>query len=249
MNHLSEEQIVLHYYGDAEGEEEVREHLAQCSECRREFERVQGLLRSIEPTEVPEPPAVFEEKTWLNVRDRLPQRRGGLRQWLIRPPKWVLAGAMAVLLAAAFTAGRFWPKHEAGNPPNNAAANPQRVVLIAVGGHLERSQMLLVEIMNADGNGATDLTTEQQQARDLLEANRLYRESAQRTGDPAITRTLDELERVLVEVANGPSEVSDQELDSLRKQIEAQGLLFKIRVIGSKVRQPAKTNDPNTEKL
>ena len=40
---------------------------------------------------------------------------------------------------------------------------------------------------------------------------------------------------MLVEVANGPSEVSDQELNSLRKQIESQGLLFKIRVIGSKV--------------
>ena len=35
----------------------------------------------------------------------------------------------------------------------------------------------------------------------------------------------------------------------LRKQIESQGLLFKIRVIGSKVRQPAKTNDANTQKL
>ena len=128
--------------------------------------------------------------------------------------------------------------------------NPERIILVTVGEHLERSQMLLVEIMNADGKGPTDLSTEQQQARDLLDANRLYRQSAQRTGDPAITRTLDELERVLVEVANGPSEVSDQELNSLRKQIESQGLLFKIRVIGSKVRQqPAKTNDASTQKL
>jgi hypothetical protein len=121
---------------------------------------------------------------------------------------------------------------------------------VTVGEHLERSQMLLVEIMSAEGKGATNLSTEQQQARDLLDANRLYRESAQRTGDPAITRTLDELERVLVEVANGPSEVTNQQLDNLRKQIESQGLLFKIRVIGSKVRQqPAKTNDGNTQKL
>jgi len=32
MNHLSEEQIVLHYYGDAEEAAEVERHLAACPE-------------------------------------------------------------------------------------------------------------------------------------------------------------------------------------------------------------------------
>lgn len=235
MNHLSEEQIVLHYYGDAESEEQIRHHLAECSACREEFERVQGLLRSIEPTEAPEPPAVFEEKTWLNVRDRLPQKRGGFRQWLTAPPKWVLATTMAVLLAAAFVAGRYWPRQGPVAPPNTAQANPQRVVLIAVGGHLERSQMLLVEIMNADGKGPVDFSTEQQQARDLLDANHLYRVSAQRAGDPQIARLLDELGRVLAEVANGPQELSPGDLQQIRSRIQSDSLLFKVRVVGSEV--------------
>ena len=66
MNHLSEEQIVLHYYGDAEEAAEVERHLAACADCRAEFARVQFTLQQIEPLEVPEPPANFEEKTWLN---------------------------------------------------------------------------------------------------------------------------------------------------------------------------------------
>lgn len=140
-----------------------------------------------------------------------------------------------MLLAAAFTAGRFWPKHEAGNPPNNAAANPQRVVLIAVGGHLERSQMLLVEIMNADGKGPLDLSTEQQQARDLLDANHLYRLSAQRAGDPQVAHLLDDLGRVLAEIANTPAEASPADLRQIRSQIQSDNLLFKVRVIGSEV--------------
>jgi len=245
MNHLNEEQIVLHYYGDADGEDDVRRHLAECSACREEFERVQGLLRGIEPPEVPEPPAVFEEKTWLNLRDRLPQKRGGLRQWLASPPKWVLASAMAVLLAAAFVAGRFWPRH--GAPPSNSivAVNPQRVVLVAVGGHLERSQMLLVEIMNTDAKGLVDLSVEQQQARDLLDANHLYRVSAQRAGDPKIARLLEDLGRVLAEIANGPSELSPGDLQQIRSRIQSDSLLFKVRVVGSEVNSRVRSQEQN----
>src|SRR5262249_50296539 len=183
MKHLSEEQIVLHYYGDADGEDEVRLHLAECPECRGEFERVQGMLRSIQPIEVPEPPAVFEEKTWLNIRDRLPAKRGGIPRWFAAPPKWALAGVMALLLVVAFLAGHYWPRHEVANKD---VGNPQRVVLVAVGGHLERSQMLLVEIMNADDKAPLDLSAEQQQARELLDDNHLYRLTAQRSGDPQI---------------------------------------------------------------
>src|SRR5690242_8857917 len=207
MKHLSEEQIVLHYYGDAEGEQEVQTHLAACSLCRDEFERVRAWLGSLAPAEVPDPPAFSEEKMWLNVRDRLPQHAARRRLWA-SPPRWAIAALTAVLIICAFLAGRFWPRHEPANHAATVAANPQRVVLVAVGGHLQRSQMLLVEIMNTDAHGPVNLSTEQQQARDLLDANHLYRASAQHDGDPQIARLLDQLGRVLAEIANGPSELS-----------------------------------------
>jgi len=234
MEHLSEEQIVLHYYGDAEQEEEVGRHLGECSACRAEFGRVKALLEQIEPTEVPEPPEFFEEKTWLNLRDRLPHRPGGLRGWLAAPPKWALAGALAAMLVVAFLVGRYWPGRELTGK-NAAAPNPQRVVLVAVGDHLERSQILLVEIMNSDTTGALDLSSEQRQARDLLDANHLYRVSAQQTGDPAIAGLLDDLGRVLTEIANAPQEITPADLQAIRARIQSQGLLFKIRVVGSQV--------------
>jgi hypothetical protein len=234
MNHLSEEQIILHYFGDAESEEEIRSHLAQCQACRTEFERVQSLLGKIEPTEVPEPPSFFEEKMWLNLRDRLPAKRSGFWQWLQVPKKWALVPIAALLLVVAFMAGRFWPRRE---PDVALKPNPQLVVLVAVGDHLERSQMLLVEIMNADTNAghALDVSDEQQQARDLLDANHLYRLSAQHVGDPQVAGVLDDLGRVLAEIANGPSELSPGELKEIRTRIQSQDLLFKIKVIGSQV--------------
>lgn len=243
MKHLSEEQIVLHYYGDAEGEPEISEHLATCPSCRDEFEHLQTLLGSLAPAEVPDPPAVYEEKTWLNVRDHLPHH--ARRRFWASPPRWAIAGLTIVLIVAAFLAGRFWPRHELANPAATVAANPQRVVLVAVGGHLQRSQMLLVEIMNADTKGTLNLSTEQQQARDLLDANHLYRASAQHDGDPQIARLLDQLGRVLAEIANGPSELSPADLQQIRDRIQSEGLLFKVRVVGSEVNSRVRRQEQN----
>jgi hypothetical protein len=241
MNHLSEEQIVLHYYGDAEEASEVERHLAACSDCRSEFTRVQSLLQQIEPLEVPEPVASFEEKTWLNLRDRLQDKRGFLQRLFGRQQKWALAGAMVMLLAIAFLAGRFWPRpgpQIAQQPPSQV--NPQRVVLVAVGDHLERSQMLLVEIMNADTKGPINFANEQAEARELLDSNHLYRVSSQQAGDPQVARLLDQLGRVLAEIANGPAEVSPGDLEQVRHTIQSEGLLFKVRVVGSEVNSRAR---------
>jgi hypothetical protein len=254
MNHLSEEQIVLHYYGDAEEASEVERHLAACAECRAEFARVQSTLRQIEPLEVPEPAAGFEEKTWLNLRDHLPEKGSFLKRLLQGRQKWALAGAMAVLLAAAFLAGRFWPRpgpQIAEQLPSQV--NPQRVVLVAVSDHLERSQMLLVEIMNADAKGPINLSSEQAEARELLDSNHLYRVSSQQAGDPQVARLLDQLGRVLAEIANGPADVSPEDLQQVRHTIQSEGLLFKVRVVSSevnsKVRRPERSGGSVNQRL
>lgn len=239
MKHLSEEQIVLHYYGDAVGASAIESHLAGCAECRSEFARIQSMLGQIQPIEVPEPADSFEEKTWFTLRDRLPDKRTGFWALLLSPRRLILAGSMAVLLAAAFLAGHFWPRPSAPLPPE-AKVNPQRIVLLAVGDHLERSQMLLLEIMHNDDTGHIDFSAEQQLARELLDDNHLYRASALQAGDPQVARVLDELGRVLAEIANGPAEVSAGDLQQVRHAIQSEGLLFKVRVIESEVNSKAR---------
>ncbi|HEY6272136.1 MAG TPA: hypothetical protein VIX19_09095 [Terriglobales bacterium] len=245
MKHLSEEQIVLHCYGDAENVEEVRGHLSECVACRDKFGRLLQLLKQIEPVEVPEPSQFFEEKTWLTLRDRLPAKRGGFRQRFLAAPRWAVAATVAVLLAAAFLAGRYGPRP--GTKPEISAGtvNRQQVVLVAVGDHLERSQMLLVEIMNNEATTGVDLSSEQQQARDLLDANHLYRVSAQNAGDPKVAQLLDELGRVLTEIANSPSDMSPADLQQIRSRIQSDGLLFKVRIVGSEVNSRVRRAEQN----
>ena len=113
------------------------------------------------------------------------------------------------------------------------------MLLVAVGDHLERSQMVLVELANAGASQERplDISYEQRAAEDLLESNRLYRQTAASTGDVATASMLEELERVLLEIAHSPSAVSEKQLDELRKEIEDRGILFKVKVFGTQVEQ------------
>ena len=174
-------------------------------------------------------------------------KAGGQGRWRTQwGPVWALA--TAALVIAAFLTGRM-VEHRArpsavattrsAQPVDAAAAASvrERVLLVAVGDHLERSQIVLVELANAHTRDALDISTERQSADELLASNRLYRQTAAQIGETGVADLLDDLERVLAEVANGPSQVSMQELAAIQQRIEAQGILFKVKIIGSDMRE------------
>jgi len=231
MNHISEEQLVLLYYGESGEAAAIDGHLKECEACRTEFRALQLVLNTVDSAPVPERPADYGQAVWNRIEKRLGRRkRRASRQW------WIWAPALAALLVSAFLAGRF--THKLSGP--ELAKNQQireRILLVAVGDHLERSQMVLAELSNApDHKGKLDISDERQLASELLDDNRLYRQTARSTGDTAVANVLDDLERVLIEIAHSPTEVSSDQLEDLRQQIEERGLLFKVRVMGSKVR-------------
>jgi hypothetical protein len=114
--------------------------------------------------------------------------------------------------------------------------NSERIP-VAVGDHLERSQVALIELVNTQGGATVDISGERERARDLVRENRLYRQTAVGTGDPAVASVLDELERVLVEIANSPSSLTAAEFSKVRSRIEQQGIIFKVNVFGQRVRE------------
>jgi hypothetical protein len=153
-----------------------------------------------------------------------------------------LAGfaALAAALVFAFWLGRQFPEHD----PALSADVRERILLVAVGDHLDRSQMVLLELANAPADQPFDARAQQVSAGDLVSANRLYRQTAERAGDTALEAVLEELERVLVEVAAGPDTLGQDDLAELQRRIEARGLLFKVRVVGSQVRARQQASPP-----
>jgi hypothetical protein len=120
---------------------------------------------------------------------------------------------------------------------------PERVLLVAVGDHLDRSQMVLVELLNADPS-APMLPVERERAADLVSANRLIRQSASQAGEAGVADVLDELERVLIEIANGTADESASELQVLKARIESRGILFRLRVVNQAVRERGREYGP-----
>jgi hypothetical protein len=124
--------------------------------------------------------------------------------------------------------------------PTRADAGPslrEGILLIDLSDHFERSQMVLVELVSAGaGGGPVDISSERDRARDLVASGRLYRQTAAGTGDAAMLDILDQLERVLVDVAASPSEVSAADLEAVRQRIDTAGLLFKVRVVSTDLR-------------
>ena len=235
MNHLDQERLILHYYGE-EGETPAAAlHLEECAECRALYASIQRVLNVVESLPVPEPEADYGAQVWQRIERQLPVRR----RWSL-PAPWRWAGAAAAfasLLVAAFLMGRFYPQGR--RPETTAAADAQageRVLLVAVGDYLERSQMILIELGNARPAGPLDISSEQARAEDLVGETRLYRQTAAHKGDVAVAGVLDELEHVLLDIAHAPSQASPEELEKLRQRFESEGILFKIRVLGSNVR-------------
>jgi hypothetical protein len=118
----------------------------------------------------------------------------------------------------------------------------ERILLVALGEHLERSRMVLAEVTNAQD--PAQVSKDRRWAESLVAESRLYRQAAVRSGDTAAARLLDELERVLAEVANGPDELSPRQLEELRARIEERGLVFKVKVVGGQVRAKVRRTAP-----
>jgi len=234
MNHPTEEQFVLYYYGEGA---EIEEHVARCEPCRAQYQALQRVLNSVDSFPVPERGPDYESRVWAAVEKKMEKRGSWLLSFGWRP--LFAAAAMAMLIIGAFLAGRGW--HKAAPVQMADSGVRERVLLVAVGDHLERSQMVLVELANAGAPvaGRLDISYEQQTAEDLLESNRLYRQTAATNGDVATAALLEELERVLLEIAHSHSEVSARQLEELRRQIEDRGILFKVKVFGSRVEQSA----------
>jgi anti-sigma factor RsiW len=238
MNHLNEEQFVLYYYG--EQSEGVEDHLGACEHCRDAYHTLQRVLNSVDSLPVPERGADYEAQVWRQVSEKLPRKGSFASRWFTWKPL-VAAAAMAVLVVAAFLAGRTWHTPGASHGPGVMADSQvrERVLMVAVGDHLERSQTVLVELSNAGApsSGALDISYEQRAAEDLVESNRLYRQTAMSAGDAATANLLEELENVLLDIAHSPSEVSEKQLEDLRREIEGRGILFKVKVFGTQVQE------------
>jgi hypothetical protein len=246
MTHPTEEQLVACRLGETPDGGAVRDHLKDCGECRANFERLDRVLAVLDAMPVPERDAAYGRRVWQQIAPRLPERKRWSWNLSFDLRRWSAVGVAAALVVAAFFLGRL--RRPIAEPAPSVQQVRERILLVAVGDHLDRSEMMLVELSNAEpppgNNKLVNISAEQKRAEDLLDENRLYRQTALQQGDKALADVLDELERALLDIAHSPQEMTPAQLEKIRQRMEAHGILFKVRVVGSEVRQREKSARP-----
>jgi hypothetical protein len=103
MNHLTQEDLILSYYGEPEAAA-LEAHLAQCADCQSELGRLAATLDEVTPYDAPDPGADYESRVWERLRWRL---RGEKRRARLAPTivKWTAVAAVAGL---GFCTGMVW---------------------------------------------------------------------------------------------------------------------------------------------
>lgn len=239
QSHPTEDELVLLFYGDTGADEERRlaGHIETCAECQPVWREIKASLAAVDAAGIPEPPADFERVMWAKVQREIGDIQPAARWWA--PNYWLATTSLAVVILAVTLGPLVWNRQKAaeaeaanGSAAVSKSSQPERALLVAMDEHLERSELLLVELMNADDPGI-----EPSAADDLLLSSRLYRQTATQTGHTELASMLEDLERVLVEIARGPQELKKNDLDALRTRITDEDLLFKVRVVTDEVRK------------
>ena len=154
MTHLSDDDLVLLHYREDAGADAFA-HLAGCAECTERLRALGRILAVAAPPEAPERGDDYGARVWERLRPQLgvPEPRPNVvpvRSRLL--PRAASFLALAAALALAFLLGRRFPDQ----PQPLSAEVRERVLLVAVGDHLERSQMVLVELVNAPAGEADE---------------------------------------------------------------------------------------------
>jgi hypothetical protein len=243
-SHYSEEDLTLYYYGEARRREQIDRHLAACAACAATYREIASTLGMISTPDAPERGDQYGLEVWQRIRHKLPEQDAPWWAPWIRADRLAFAAAAAMIVIAAFVAGRVWERQPSSSAPAPATESARtapsaevsrRILLTSVADHLDRSERLLTDIINAPERGS--IATEQAWADDLLTTSRLYRQDAIDAGEQSVAAVLDELERTLIEIVHSPSQTSAADLEQIRRRIDAAALLFKVRVLGDELRQ------------
>lgn len=243
MRHLTEEELVEHYFSDDPNRVLVESHLRTCIRCEQLYEEFSNAL-AIRPPEPPTRPPSYGEEVWEVIRKPLkPFSKNLRRRCFLERYRWALDAAFLLFLVAIFISGAVWQRmYNHGSTAAMSNEGQDRVIRSLLKSHLEGSERLLVQLRHVDPDNEMTNLSIQTEARHLLSDNRLLRQMISDSGDPLLAGALDHLERVLLEIANSPNTLDGRNLKLLERNMNTDSLLFEIRVLQTRV-PPIRPNE------
>jgi hypothetical protein len=224
--------IVIRIYGELnqEQEQKLQAHIRECPECSRMAERLaqhSGILTGPEPEAHPD-----WDTSWRTISEKsFPKSR---KKWGALPrlpkPVWVAASVAAVFVLGFFAGKQFVFRSSVTASSGLAALARTDSPFVRYADDLEP---LLIGFLNRTGQNPQPEAEQLQRIQslviqDMLLQTRLLRHLAAQHTDPALLEFLEDLEVILVGMANLRS--GDQEsLSQLQTIIREKNLKFKLR--------------------
>jgi hypothetical protein len=264
MTHYSDDELALYFYGEASRPEKIRDHLDRCEGCAAHYAELAAILKLVTAPPIPERDERYGLEVWQRIRPQLPVAPPAVLPLWRRRVFPIAALATAAVIVFALVDGGGWPGWPGQQRPATVIAHApsavgptapasnadaaDRVRRAAIGDHLEQSERLLLDFANADGR-QIDVTSQRAWADELLQSNRLYRDAASLAGDAGVADVLDDLERSLLDIANGPSTLTEADHQRVQRRVDTSTLLFKLRVLSDALHEDDTHANAPTRKL
>lgn len=241
-----QEDLILYALGELEGQEraELERALREDAALREELEEVKRSLDLVSANAPVDPEPAYWRSFYSRLRPQLQHTPLWRRfvNFFIPDSGFKLAGAIATIAVMFVVVGVVLWQFIADHEPADDDVRQSSVIIKRtdgylqhiIGDHLERTRLLLQDLVNirTDGPDAQLLLADSRERGEmLLSDNRTYLLAAEREQDGKMQSLLNELDLVLVEIANMQPDMAEYRLPSLKRIIRSKNLLIKIEII------------------
>lgn len=225
------------------------EHLSQCKQCAAEYERLSWTLKVMDQRELHEIQPDYWPDYWARLSERLPARPRKIlwpdwRSWfppLALPgrPALVPIAAALMLIATGIFIGRSTLRQAPGTgvPMQATVFDPGLIAEFndLASSYLERSKLVLMGLNNfnprLDDPNALNISGHRYLSQELVRQGRMLRDHQVATADPRLRLLIDEIERVLLQVANSSSDDPMWTIRMAQEGIDKNSILLRITLV------------------
>ncbi|MFH1946387.1 MAG: zf-HC2 domain-containing protein [Acidobacteriota bacterium] len=224
-------------------------HLWTCGDCTTEFEGFKRTIEVMNRREQPIPDETYWNGYWDSLTERMETRPAPGHLGL---PKWAWQTAAALLLVfIGFTLGRLFDSNRtAGRPSGTIMAEGQggmssdEGMIRRANHYIDRSNIILLALQNDDPEGdayALSLPEQKRVSQELIHEASALKVGLGNSRQKNLRELVEELEIILLQIANLDLEQNQGAVDILRDGVASQGILMKINLF--KIRQEAAKSD------
>jgi len=238
-----------YFFSDISDEErnKIEAHIRNCEVCRPLFKSYKKTLELMDLRERPEPEKPFLNNFWEHLADRYPEFREKPKESFAEKLKGVFSSGVSLFAQPAFSRGAsavalvvigifigkyFFTGNDITLPAGPSGSVTVSPIVQQANNYLETSKIILVNILNLNGEGAErDYSLEKETSNKLVKDARFIKANlGDSERERRIKELMEDLEVILLELSNLSEERSHEEIKFLSDGIKTKGILFKIRM-------------------